>query len=56
MFRLEAECKRLKAEVQSSRNCEQDLRSQINNLVSGDKSIKSEILQLRQNNESLQTR
>ena len=52
--RLEADIKRLKADLQSSRNCEQELRSQINNLMMGDKSTKSELYQLRQDNESLQ--
>ena len=53
-FRLESDIKRLKADLQSSRNCEQELRSQINNLMMGDKSTKSELYQLRQDNESLQ--
>ena len=53
-FRLESDIKRLKADLQSSRNCEQELRSQINNLMSGDKATKSELYQLRQDNESLQ--
>ncbi len=52
--RLEADIKRLKADLQSSRNCEQELRSQISNLMVGDKSTKSELYQLRQDNESLQ--
>jgi len=54
--RLEADIKRLKADLQSSRNCEQELRSQINSLVVADKSTKSELFQLRQDNESLQTK
>ena len=54
--RLEGDVKRLKADLQSSRNCEQELRSQMNNLVIGDKALKSELYQLQQDNESLQTK
>lgn len=53
-FRLEADIKRLKADLQSSRQCEQDLRSQIHNISVGERSVKSELLQLQQDNESLQ--
>ena len=54
--RLEGDVKRLKADLQSSRNCEQELRSQMNNLVIGDKALRSELYQLQQDNESLQTK
>ena len=54
--RLEADVKRLKADLQASRNCEQELRSQINSLNIGDKSMKSELYQLRQDNENLQNK
>ena len=56
VFRLEADVKRLKADLQSSRNCEHELRSQINNTLVSDKSLKSELCQLRQDNESLQNK
>ena len=56
VFRLETDVKRLKADLQSSRNTEQDLRSQINNTLVSDKSLKSELYQLRQDNESLQNK
>ncbi|XP_064613038.1 macoilin-like isoform X2 [Liolophura sinensis] len=54
--RLETDIKRLKADLQASRNCEQELRSQINSLSIGDKSMKSELYQLQQDNESLQNK
>jgi septal ring factor EnvC (AmiA/AmiB activator) len=55
-FRLEADVKRLKTDLQSSRQLEQDLRSQINTLISGEKSIKSELAQLQQDNDDLQSK
>jgi septal ring factor EnvC (AmiA/AmiB activator) len=55
-FRLEADVKRLKTDLQSSRQLEQDLRSQINTLISGEKSIKSELTQLQQDNDDLQSK
>ena len=54
--RLEADLRRLKSDLQSCRTCEQELRSQISNLVIADKSMKSEIYQLQQDNENLQTK
>ncbi|XP_064628490.1 macoilin-like [Lineus longissimus] len=54
--RIESELKRIKMELQSSRNLEQELRSQVNNFITGDKSLKSELYQLQQDNESLQTK
>jgi hypothetical protein len=56
LARLESDVKRLKVDLQSSRQQEQELRSQIHNLVIGDKSTKSELYQLRQDNEILQTK
>ncbi|XP_054714333.1 macoilin-1-like isoform X2 [Uloborus diversus] len=53
-YRLEADIKRLKADLQSSRQSEQDLRSQVHSISVGERSIKSELLQLQQDNESLQ--
>jgi len=55
-LRLEADVKRLKTDLQSSRQLEQDLRSQINTLISGEKSIKSELTQLQQDNDDLQSK
>lgn len=54
--RLESDIKKLKTDLQSSRNCEQELRSQITSLTTGDKSMKSELYQLQQDNESLQNK
>jgi hypothetical protein len=53
---LEADIKRLKADLQASRQCELDLRSQLNAIVVDDKSVKNELSQLRQDNENLQQR
>ncbi|PSN57045.1 Macoilin, partial [Blattella germanica] len=55
-IRLEADVKRLKTDLQSSRQMEQDLRSQINTLISGEKSIKNELGQLQQDNDDLQSK
>lgn len=54
--RMESEIKRIKAELQSSRNTEQELRCQINSLTTTDRVNKNEVYQLRQDNESLQTK
>eukprot|EP00105_Crassostrea_gigas_P033405 XP_011456782.1 PREDICTED: macoilin [Crassostrea gigas] len=54
--RLESDIKKLKADLQSSRNTEQELRSQMNSYISGDKSMRSEIYQLQQDNENLQNK
>ena len=48
--------KRLKSELQSSRCLEQELRSQIASLSFSDRTTKSELYQLRQENESLQSK
>ncbi|XP_055944736.1 macoilin-1-like isoform X1 [Argiope bruennichi] len=55
-YRLEADIKRLKVDLQSSRQSEQDLRSQIHSISVGERSVKSELLQLQQDNESLQNK
>ncbi|PNF14428.1 hypothetical protein B7P43_G01700, partial [Cryptotermes secundus] len=55
-LRLEADVKRLKTDLQSSRQLEQDLRSQINTLISSEKSIKNELAQLQQDNDDLQSK
>jgi hypothetical protein len=56
VLRLEADIKRLKADLQSSRQCELDLRSQLNSIMTDDRSVKNELAQLRQDNENLQQR
>ena len=56
IMRLEADIKRLKADLQSSRQTEQELRSQINSLASEERGSKAEICQLLQDNENLQTK
>ncbi|CAG2107420.1 unnamed protein product [Medioppia subpectinata] len=55
-LRLEADIKRLKADLQASRQCELDLRSQLNSIIVDDRSVKNELSQLRQDNENLQQR
>lgn len=54
--RLEQDVKKLKADLQASRQVEQDLRSQIGSLGSTERSIRSELSQLRQENELLQNK
>ncbi|KAK6304320.1 hypothetical protein J4Q44_G00249060 [Coregonus suidteri] len=54
--RLEQDVKKLKADLQASRQVEQDLRSQIGSLSSAERSIRSELGQLRQENELLQNK
>lgn len=54
--RLEADVKRLKTDLQASRQMEQELRSQLHNLSAGERSVKNELLQLQQDNESLQNK
>ena len=56
MFRLETDVKKLKADLQSSRNTEQELRIQINGLLASEKSTRSELYQLQQDNENLQNK
>ncbi|KAK2179211.1 hypothetical protein NP493_506g02063 [Ridgeia piscesae] len=56
IVRLEADVKRLKADLQGSRNNEQELRSQVHNTQLTDKALKTELYQLRQDNESLQNK
>ncbi|XP_042905580.1 macoilin-1 isoform X2 [Parasteatoda tepidariorum] len=52
-YRLEADIKRLKSDLQTSRQSEQDLRSQIHSISVGERSVKTELLQLQQDNETL---
>ncbi|XP_076445159.1 macoilin-like [Babylonia areolata] len=54
--RLETDVKKLKADLQSSRNTEQELRLQINSLLASEKSSRSELYQLQQDNENLQNK
>ncbi|XP_021430209.2 macoilin-2 [Oncorhynchus mykiss] len=56
IVRLEQDVKKLKADLQASRQVEQDLRSQIGSLGSAERSIRSELGQLRQENELLQNK
>ncbi|XP_032877235.1 macoilin-like [Amblyraja radiata] len=56
MLRLENDIKKLKADLQASRQCEQELRNQINVLTNSKQKVRSELVQLRQENELLQTR
>ncbi|XP_030644887.1 macoilin-1 isoform X3 [Chanos chanos] len=53
---LEQDIKKLKADLQASRQVEQDLRSQISSLSSAERSMRSELGQLRQENELLQNK
>lgn len=54
--RLEADIKRLKSDLQSSRQVEQELRSQINTLISGERQAKGDIQQLQHDNDQLQNK
>ncbi|XP_078398122.1 macoilin-like isoform X1 [Cetorhinus maximus] len=56
VLRLENDIKKLKADLQTSRQSEQELRSQVNVLTNSKQKIRSELVQLRQENELLQTR
>ena len=55
-FRLENDIKRLKADLQMSRNTEQEVRSQMNSYILDDKNCRSELYQLQQDNEDLQNK
>ncbi|KAI7806018.1 macoilin-2 [Triplophysa rosa] len=56
LIRLEQDVKKLKADLQASRQTEQELRSQLGSLGSSERSIRSELGQLRQENELLQNK
>ncbi|KAM4631245.1 macoilin-1 [Polymixia lowei] len=56
LVRLEQDVKRLKADLQASRQLESDLRSHLSSLTSQDRSLRSELGQLRQDNELLQNK
>lgn len=55
-LRLEQDVKKLKADLQASRQVEQDLRSQIGSMGSNERSMRTELGQLRQENELLQNK
>lgn len=54
--RLESDVKKLKADLQSSRQTEIDLRTEINRLSAEEQKAKADSEQLQKENESLQTR
>lgn len=54
--RLEQDIKKLKADLQASRQIEQELRSQISSLSSTERGVRAEMGQLRQENELLQNK
>ncbi|XP_064473424.1 macoilin-1-like isoform X2 [Ornithodoros turicata] len=54
--RLEADIKRLKADLQASRQVEQDLRTQLHSITAGERSVKNELSQLQLDNENLQNK
>ena len=56
LLRLEQDVKRLKADLQANRQLESDLRSQLSSMSSQDRSLRSELGQLRQDNELLQNK
>ncbi|XP_064158471.1 macoilin-2 isoform X2 [Anguilla rostrata] len=56
LVRLEQDVKRLKADLQASRQVEQDLRGQIGSLSGAERSMRSELGHLRQENELLQNK
>ncbi|KAK3508341.1 hypothetical protein QTP70_022088, partial [Hemibagrus guttatus] len=56
LVRLEQDVKKLKADLQASRQLEQELRSQISSLNSAERNTRSELGQLRHENELLQNK
>ncbi|XP_044017258.1 macoilin-1-like isoform X2 [Aphidius gifuensis] len=54
--KLESDIKKLKSELQSSKQCEQDLRLQINNLLSCERQVKSDLANLQYDHEQLQNK
>ncbi|XP_019909277.2 macoilin-1 isoform X2 [Esox lucius] len=54
--KLDQELKRLKGELQVSRQCEQELRSHICNLGNSERGLRPEVSLLRQSNELLQSK
>ncbi|KAF5893197.1 macoilin-1 [Clarias magur] len=56
LVRLEQDVKKLKADLQASRQLEQELRSQISSLNGAERNARSELSQLRHENELLQNK
>ncbi|XP_022094783.1 macoilin-like [Acanthaster planci] len=56
VLRLESDIKRLKADLQASRQVQADLRAQVSNLLSDDQHDKAELEQMKKDYESLQTK
>lgn len=56
ILRLESEIKRMRADLQSSRTNEQELRAQLGIVVASERSMKLDLNQTKQDNESLQNR
>ncbi|EFX75672.1 hypothetical protein DAPPUDRAFT_322995 [Daphnia pulex] len=56
VLRLEADIKRLKADLQASRQSEAELRSQLSQHASGERAIRAELSQVQQDNDSLQAK
>lgn len=56
VLRLEADLKKLKIELQSSRQLESELRSQISSLLSDEKNLKAKVLQLQQDKEDFEVK
>lgn len=54
--RLEQELRRLKGELQASRQSEQELRSHVCNLTNSERSLRPEVSLLRQSNMLLQSK
>lgn len=54
--RLEQELRKLKGELQASRQSEQELRSHICNLTNSERSLRPEVSLLRQSNMLLQSK
>lgn len=56
IVRLETDVKKLKADLQASRNSEQELKQQINTYLLEDKNLRTEHYQLKIDNENLQNK
>lgn len=55
-LRMEQELRRLKSELQTSRQSEQELRSHVCNLTNSERSLRPEVSLLRQSNMLLQSK
>lgn len=56
LYRLEQEMRRLKGELQTSKQAEVELRSHMCNLTNSERSLRPEVSILRQANDSLQNK